>query len=67
MHSNDPMEKDAAEEELERAVFGDDIGFREALKAHAGADPAAQESDGDVNDDGNEGDLDGVDDADVRS
>ncbi|KAI9824909.1 MAG: hypothetical protein M1832_001514 [Thelocarpon impressellum] len=63
--SNDQMEKDAAEEELERAVFGDDAGFREGLKAHtAGAYEASDAGNGEQEDE-EDGELDGVDDADL--
>ena len=32
--SDDPMEKDETELELEKLVFGDDAGFHERLKSH---------------------------------
>ena len=32
--SDDPMEKDETELELEKLVFGDDTGFHERLKSH---------------------------------
>jgi U3 small nucleolar RNA-associated protein 18 len=55
------MEKDEAEEELERLVFGDSEGFREGLKDFKLNDEDAEEGeDGDA-----QGGLEGLDDADV--
>jgi hypothetical protein len=68
--SPDPMEKDEAEEELERLVFGNESGFRDALKSRK---PVNRElalledneaEDGETQSDGEEG-LGDVDDADV--
>jgi U3 small nucleolar RNA-associated protein 18 len=57
------MEKDEAEEELERLVFGDSEGFREGLKDFKLNDEDAEEGeDGDA-----QGGLEGLDDADVRA
>jgi U3 small nucleolar RNA-associated protein 18 len=54
-------EKDEAEEELERLVFGDSEGFREGLKDFKLNDEDAEEGeDGDA-----QGGLEGLDDADV--
>lgn len=58
------LEKDAAEEELERLVFGDSEGFREGLrdfKLDDGDMDEDEEEDGDT-----ESGLEGMDDADVR-
>jgi U3 small nucleolar RNA-associated protein 18 len=56
------LEKDEAEEELERLVFGDSEGFREGLRDF-------KLDDDDVGEDGDESDaqdgLEGMDDADV--
>jgi U3 small nucleolar RNA-associated protein 18 len=55
------LEKDEAEEELERLVFGDSEGFREGLRDFKLDDDEAEE-------DGNDSDasgLEGMDDADV--
>lgn len=34
IENNDPMAEDATEAELEKLVFGDEIGFREGIKSH---------------------------------
>lgn len=56
------IEKDAAEEELERLVFGDSEGFREGLRDFNLDDQETKEDDSE-ND--SEGGLAGLDDADV--
>jgi len=56
------IEKDEAEEELERLVFGDSEGFREGLRDFKLGDDEA-EQDGDESD--AQGGLEGMDDADV--
>lgn len=55
------IEKDDAEEELERLVFGDSEGFREGLKDFNLDDQEAEDDEDDASDDG----LAGMDDADV--
>jgi hypothetical protein len=55
------MEKDEAEEELERLVFGDSEGFREGLKDFKLNDEDAEEGE----DSDAQGGLEGLDDADV--
>lgn len=56
------LEKDEAEEELERLVFGDSEGFREGLKDFKLNDEDAEEGE----DSDAQGGLEGLDDADVR-
>lgn len=56
------LEKDDAEEELERLVFGDGEGFRDGLRDFQLDDDEADE-DGDES--GSQGGLEGMDDADV--
>lgn len=71
-NSDDPMEKDEVEEELERLVFGDEDGFKRGLQLQAqhgleGASEEDEEQDPgtpDGNDSPDEG-LEGVDDAEV--
>jgi hypothetical protein len=59
--TNGDLEKDEAEEELERLVFGDSEGFREGLKDFKLNDEDDEEGeDGDA-----QGGLEGLDDADV--
>jgi hypothetical protein len=55
------LEKDEAEEELERLVFGDSEGFREGLKDFKLNDENAEEGE----DSDAQGGLEGLDDADV--
>ena len=64
------MEKDETEDELEKLVFGDDVGFQEGLKLHGQSsdvlktkskDPGRRKSNKDT-----EEDIEGVDDSDVR-
>jgi hypothetical protein len=55
------LEKDEAEEELERLVFGDSEGFREGLKDFKLNDEDAEEGE----DSDAQGGLEGLDDADV--
>lgn len=68
--SNDPMEKDVTEEELERLVFGNESGFRDALKSRKAVNrelailPDNETEDGEAQLDGKEG-VGDVDDADV--
>ncbi|KAI9880034.1 MAG: hypothetical protein M1830_005953 [Pleopsidium flavum] len=70
--SNDPMEKDEVEEELEKLVFGDDDGFKEELKLrrhHSLEEPSEDDHEQqheELDEDGNvdEG-LENVDDADL--
>lgn len=72
VNSNDPMEKDEVEEELERLVFGDEDGFKRGLQLQTqpGLDDASGEDEEeepeipDGNDHSDEG-LEGIDDADV--
>jgi len=64
--SDDPMEKDKTEIELEKLLFGDNTGFHEELKAHGKSAGAlfpytAEQDQQDEHDEG----LEGVDDADV--
>lgn len=59
--TNGDMEKDEAEEELERLVFGDSEGFREGLKGFKLND----EEDDEGEDSDAQGGLEGLDDADV--
>lgn len=73
LDSDDPMEKDETEVELEKLVFGDDAGFREALNSYnEGASPTKLEANAEDHQnaaqvsDGEQG-LQGVDDADVRN
>ncbi|KAI9761655.1 MAG: Golgi-to-ER vesicle coat component [Chaenotheca gracillima] len=42
--SDDPMEKDATELELERRIFGDEAGFREGLRSHTRAGDGLESS-----------------------
>lgn len=73
LDSDDPMEKDETEVELEKLVFGDDAGFHEGLKSYnENAFPTNLESNAEdqrnaaqVSDE--EQALQGVDDADVRT
>ncbi len=70
--SNDPMEKDEVEEELEKLVFGDDDGFKRELKLekYSSLEELSEEDHEqqreELDEDGNidEG-LEGVDDTDV--
>ncbi|PKY02933.1 putative small nucleolar ribonucleo protein complex subunit [Aspergillus campestris IBT 28561] len=64
--SDEVPEKDEVEEKLERMLFGDDEGFHEALKNRSLATLAVGSDDESVGsgEDG-EGDLEGVDDADL--
>lgn len=62
--TNAELEKDHAEEELERLVFGDGEGFRDGLRDFKLDDDEADE-DGDES--GSQGGLEGMDDADVCS
>ena len=55
------LEKDEAEEELERLVFGDSEGFREGLRDFKLDDDEAEED----GDDSDASGLEGMDDADV--
>jgi len=59
--TNGDLEKDGAEEELERLVFGDSEGFREGLKGFKLND----EEDNEGEDSDAQGGLEGLDDADV--
>lgn len=59
---SDVDEKDEAEEELERAVFGDSSGFREGLKNFGAAE---DEEDEEVDYEAAEGGLEGMADADL--
>jgi len=59
--TNGDMEKDEAEEELERLVFGDSEGFREGLKDFRLNDEEDEEGE----DSDAQGGLEGLDDADV--
>lgn len=59
--TNGDLEKDEAEEELERLVFGDSEGFREGLKDFKLNDEDAEEGE----DSDAQGGLEGLDDADV--
>ena len=73
LDSDDPMEKDETEVELEKLVFGDDAGFHEGLKSYnENAFPTKLKSNAEdqrnaaqVSDE--EQALQGVDDADVRT
>lgn len=62
--TNAELEKDDAEEELERLVFGDGEGFRDGLRDFKLDDDEVDE-DGDES--GSQGGLEGMDDADVCS
>jgi len=71
-NSNDPMEKDEVEEELERLVFGDEGGFKRGLELHTQQSlEEASEKDEEQGpktlngDNSQEEGLGGVDDADV--
>lgn len=68
--SDDPMEKDETEVELEKLVFGDDAGFLEGLRSHgqeiARSDFSELEESEDVKGDDREDEgLEGFADADV--
>ena len=69
--NDDPMDKDAAEEELEKLVFGDDAGFREGLRAHTQQGPTFGgverhgSEDEEHQESAGEDDLEAADDADV--
>ena len=70
--SADLMEKDKTEEQLEKLVFGDDAGFRSALKTHGRSNRELALTENDVAEDGDEASADGeelgdLDDADVRT
>ncbi|KAL8710806.1 MAG: hypothetical protein Q9220_004609 [cf. Caloplaca sp. 1 TL-2023] len=70
-HSDDHEEKDSTELELERAVFGDEVGFRERLLHHQGVrglDPRSALHDDvslKITGDENRDDLQDLDDADL--
>lgn len=71
--SDDPVEKDETEVELEKLVFGDDAGFLEGLKSHrqevarSEVDQLEEVAEGkDTSADEDEG-LEGIADADVKS
>lgn len=65
LESDDPMEKDETELELEKLVFGDEAGFREGLSTYRPTQAALSPlSDDEVLQDGGEG-LTRIDDADV--
>ena len=73
LESDDPMEKDQTEVELEKLVFGDDAGFLEGLKSHRqevarlDVDQLEEVGEGkDTSADEDEG-LEGIADADVKS
>jgi hypothetical protein len=70
---NDPMAKDETEENLEKLLFGDTVGFHGALKGHGGSIPELALRERLGAEDGVEGKFEGVedimdsvDDADVR-
>jgi hypothetical protein len=73
--SDGSVAKDSTEEELEKLVFGDDVGFHECLEAHRRQSSGALEKlsklgdEGHTDRDGNEVEdeegLEGIDDADV--
>ena len=69
LDSDEPMEKDETEIELEKLVFGDESGFYEGLRSYNGANDDLRDLvDGDqqhAQDDLEEGNLEGLDDADV--
>lgn len=70
--SAESKEKDATELELEKLVFGDELGFYDGLKSlnDAAAPGTGSDAETPVDDDGDEliGEgLEGVDDADVRT
>lgn len=69
LDSDEPMEKDEAEIELEKLVFGDESGFHEGLKSYKDhSTDLGDLVDGDqqqVQDGLEEGNLEGLDDADV--
>lgn len=73
IHSDESLEKDETELELEKLVFGDEAGFQDGLAAYRRKSPA-------IDQEGIEGDqrgdpqleelgesIEGVDDADVRT
>jgi hypothetical protein len=66
-------EKDETELELEKLVFGDDAGFREALKSQAGEELDSSDGDssdrdgGDIGEEADEAGLDGIEDEAVRT
>lgn len=70
--SPEPREKDKTELELEKLVFGDELGFYDGLKslqddsAKGLVTEADDQAEGDENEETEEG-LEGVDDADVRT
>lgn len=65
LESDDPMEKDETELELEKLIFGDEAGFQEILSTYRSTQAVLSPvSDDDVLQDGGEG-LTGIDDADV--
>ena len=71
LDSDDPMEKDETEVELEKLVFGDDAGFLEGIKSHrqegARLDFEQLEEGEDVDADvGEDEALEGIADADVK-
>ena len=70
--SAESKEKDATELELEKLVFGDELGFYDGLKSLNDAALPGTKTDADISADGNEDGLtdeglEGVDDADVRN
>jgi len=65
LESDDPMEKDETELELEKLVFGDEAGFQEGLSTYRSTQAELSPvSDDEILQDRGEG-LTGVDDADV--
>ena len=70
--SSDSKEKDATELELEKLVFGDELGFYDGLKStvNAAVSEIGKDAEPSVDDDADESTeegLEGVDDADVRT
>ncbi|KAI9846943.1 MAG: hypothetical protein M1838_001079 [Thelocarpon superellum] len=65
LESNDPMEKDSTEQELEKLVFGDDPGFRTGLKTYEPSRTRDQSEEESVAQEDDGKDLEGVDDADL--
>jgi len=65
LESDDPMDKDETELELEKLVFGDEAGFQEGLSTYKSTQAAPSPvSDDEVLQGGGDG-LAGIDDADV--
>ena len=69
IHRDDSLEKDKLELELEKVVFGDEVGFQRGLDAHGQSshsiESGGEEEEGQLVEE--EAGFEGVDDADVRT